>query len=113
MVNVIAFQKRTSLEGREYFAIQLQSDEIEFNISETSGRHYATLKKCWMSTTFDEATCKMMIGKQIPGTIIKEECEPYSYVNEDTGEEVMISFRNTFVPIESEERKIVGQVLEA
>lgn len=107
MVNVIAFQKRKSLEGREYFAIQLQSDEIEFNISETSGRHYATLKKCWMSTTFDEATCKIMIGKQMPGTIIKEECEPYSYVNEDTGEEVVISFRNTFVPIESEVGELV------
>ena len=113
MVNVIAFQKRKSLEGREYFAIQLQSDEIEFSISETTGRHYATLKRCWMNTTFDEATCKMMIGKQLPGMIFKEECEPYSYVNEETGEEVTINFRNTFIPIESEERKIVGETLEA
>lgn len=44
---------------------------------------------------------------------IKEECGHCSYINEDRGEEGMISVRNTFVPVESEERKIVGQILEA
>ena len=111
MVNVIAFQERTSLEGRNYFAIQLQSEEIEFLISEKTGRPYATLKRCWMSSTFDEATCKMMIGKQMAGSIIKEECEPYSYINQETGEEIIINFRNTFVPIESDERKLVGAIM--
>lgn len=111
MVNVIAFQKRTSQEGKEYFAIQLQSSDIEFQISSTTGRPYATLRKCWMSSTFDEMTCKLLVGKEISGSIIKEECEPYSYVNEETGEEVIVNFRNTFVPIESEERKVVGAIV--
>jgi len=100
MVNVIAFQKRTSLEGKSYCAIQIQSDEIEFLISNTTGRPYATLRQCWMSSTFDEKTCKALLGKQIPGTIIKEECEAYSYTDEETGEEVIVTHRNTFIPVE-------------
>lgn len=113
MVNVIAFQKRTSLEGRDYYVIQLQSGEIELLVSKTTGRHYATLKKCWMSTTFDEQTCKLMLGKKMPGTILKEECDPYSFVIEEIGEEITLNYRNTYSPIESEERKVIGEFLEA
>lgn len=104
MVNVIAFQKRTSMDEKVYFALQLQSDEIEFLISNTTGRPYATLRQCWITSTFDEKTCKALLGKQIPGTIIKEECEAYSYTNEETGEEVIVTHRNTFIPVESYER---------
>lgn len=100
MVNVIAFQKRTSMDGKEYFAIQIQSEEIEFLMSNTTGRPYATLRKCWMSSTFDENTCKALLGKQIPGTIIKEECEAYSYTDERTGEEIIVTHQNIFIPVE-------------
>lgn len=113
MVNVIGFQKRTAMDDRDYFVIQLQSDEIELIASKTTGRHYATLKKCWMSTTFDEQTCKLMLGKKMPGTILKEECDPYSFVIEETGEELTLSFRNVYSPVESEERKVMGELLEA
>lgn len=113
MVNVIGFQKRTAMDNRDYYVIQLQSDEIELLISQTTGRHYATLKKCWMSTTFDEQTCKLMLGKKMPGTILKEECDPYSFVIEETGEEMTLNFRNVYSPVESEERKVVGELLEA
>lgn len=113
MVNVIAFQKRTSLAGRNYYVIQLQSDEIELLVSKNTGRHYATLRKYWMSTTFDEQTCKLMLGKKMPGTILKEECDPYSFVIEETGEEITLNYRNTYSPVESVEGKIIGELLEA
>lgn len=113
MVNVIAFQKRTSLERRDYYVIQLQSDEIELLVSKNTGRHYATLRKCWMSTTFDEQTSKLMLGKKMPGTILKEECDPYSFVIEETGEEITLNYWNTYSPVESAEGRIIGELIEA
>ncbi|ADQ16109.1 hypothetical protein Lbys_0327 [Leadbetterella byssophila DSM 17132] len=101
------------MEGRDYYVIQLQSDEIELLVSKNTGRHYATLRKCWMSTTFDEQTCKLMLGKKMPGTILKEQCDPYSFVIEDTGEEITLNHRNTYSPVESEEGKVIGELQEA
>ena len=102
MVNVIGYQKRESKDGSIYFALELQTDELEFIISQKTGRHYATVKKCWMSCTFNEQVCKMMIGKKMPGSIMREECETYSFVIEETGEEVVLNYRNVFVPVESQ-----------
>lgn len=110
MGNVIAYQKRNAADGRSYFAIQLQSDDLEFVVSKVTGRHYATLRKCWMSTTFDEASCKMILGKKMPGIIIKEECDPYSFVMEETGEEITMNYRNVYQPVESYEGSIVGEL---
>ena len=42
-------------------------------------RYYATAKKATVSTTFDEETCKGLIGTQMPGKISKIKTEPYAY----------------------------------
>jgi hypothetical protein len=52
MVTVTNFQQRSSTEGKPYFALELQSDVLEFIISQTTGRHYVTARKCWISSTF-------------------------------------------------------------
>lgn len=112
MVTVIGYQKRNSLEGSEYFALELQTDELELVISQNTGRHYATVRKCQMSSTFDETVCKMMIGKVLPGTIVKEKCDPYLFTIPDTGEEVTLDYRNTYIPVESQntERVVLGNL---
>lgn len=111
MVTVTGFQKRNPQMGNPYYVLELQSDDLELIISQKTGKHYATVRKCTMSCTFEEHVCKMMIGKTLPGTIQKEVCEPYTFVAEETGEEITLSYRNVYSPIESQntERVILGE----
>lgn len=107
MVTVTGFQERTSTEGKPYFSLELQSDELELVVSKNTGKHYATVRKCWMSSTFNETVCKMMIGKSIQGSIAKVECEPYSFTVEESGEEITRYHRYEYVPVESQDMEKV------
>jgi hypothetical protein len=111
MVTVTGFQQRKNQEGEPYFALEIQSDDLEFIVSRRTGRHYATVRKCFMSTTFNEIVCKKMIGKEMPGCILKEECDPFNYVIEDTGEEITLTHRNVYSPVEesNEEAVVFGK----
>lgn len=111
MVTVTGYQEKTSSEGKTYFSLELQSDELEFVVSKNTGKFYATVRKCWISSTFNESLCKMMIGKTIQGSITKVECEPYSFTVEESGEEITRYHRYEYVPVESQdtERIVVGK----
>ena len=39
-----------------------------------------------------------MIGKEMPGSIIREDCEPYTFTVEETGESITIAFRYVYQP---------------
>ena len=60
--------------------------------SKETGKFYATVKTCSISSTFDETTAALMVGKQMPGSIVKEECEPYEYTIPETGEYTLLPF---------------------
>ena len=70
---------------------------------------YATAKKAIIPSTFDEVTCKGLIGTQIPGSIEKQECEPYEYVVQETGEEIILSHRWVYVPKVSDTTSSTGK----
>jgi hypothetical protein len=100
MVTVTNFQQRSSTEGKPYFALELQSDDLEFIISQTTGRHYVTARKCWISSTFNEAMCQKMIGKSMVGSIAKVECQPYEFTIPETGEVITRQHRYDYSPTE-------------
>ena len=66
-------------------------------------------------TTFDEATCKGLIGTEFPGKISKIKTEPYQYTIRETGEVVSLEHRYMYLPddVESEEEKMAKQLEEA
>jgi hypothetical protein len=99
MVTVVNYAVRQSSEGNSFLALMLQGD-LEMVQSKETGRFYATARRCSISSTFDEATASLMIGKQIPGTIVKEDCDPYEYVIQETGETVTLQFRYVYSPVE-------------
>lgn len=110
MVSVTSYQERTSLEGKNYFALELQSDDLELVISKVTGRHYATVRRCWISSTFNEPICKMMIGKTMQGSIVKVTCEPYDYTVPETGEVITRQYRYEYAPVEVQNmERIVNQ----
>lgn len=95
MVRIINYKKRNTEDGKEFFVLEI-SGGIEMVKSQSSNQFYATAKKAYISSTFDEDTCKALIGTEIQGNVIKEECEPYEYVNKDSGEILILSHRYVY-----------------
>jgi hypothetical protein len=73
---------------------------LEFIISQTTGRHYVTARKCWISSTFNEAMRQKMIGKSMVGSIAKVECQPYEFTIPETGEVITRQHRYDYSPTE-------------
>ncbi len=99
MVTVSNYSVRSNTEGKSFITLVLQGD-LEMVQSKETGKFYATLRTCSISSTFDENTAALMVGKQMPGSIVKEECESYEYTIPDTAEVVNLSHRYTYSPVE-------------
>jgi|GEM_PF-210008 len=97
MVRIIDYKTRTSEDGKEFFTLEIQGG-IEMVLSQTTGNFYATARKSSITTTFNEQTCTALIGTQMPGNIEKQECEPYEYTVEDTGEVITLNHKYMYVP---------------
>ena len=110
MVTIIDYTLRTSNEGRSFFALILQGG-IEI-VKSANGSTYVTIRKCSLPTTFDELTCKSLVGQDLPGTIQKVECDPYEYTIEKTGEIIMLSHRFEYVNQEAQAVKGSAKVFE-
>lgn len=90
MVKIIDF-KNIKTETGDGFNMLIVQGGLEPILSKTTGRTYLTMRKAYVSTTFDIATCKSLIGSDLQGNIHKVKCEPYSYVVPESGEEIILS----------------------
>jgi len=97
MVEVKDFSVRTTKDGRQFVALILQGG-LSLVQSRQSGNYYATVKKCSIPSTFDEATAKAMIGEKVPGTVQKKPCESYDFTNKETGEIMTLDYRWVYLP---------------
>jgi len=113
MVRIVNYLKRQAEDGREFFVLEI-SGGIEMVKSQTSNQFYATTKKAFISSTFDEQTCKALIGTEMPGNVVKQECEPYEYVNKDSGQVLVLNHRYVYAQEEdtiSKEDKSIQKLL--
>ncbi|MRX64375.1 hypothetical protein [Maribacter luteus] len=92
MVTVKDYKKRESKKGDEFYVLVLQGSVVPVK-SQSTGRTYLTAKTCTVSSTFDEETCKGIIGMQFPGQIVKVETDAYAYTIPETGEVIELSHR--------------------
>lgn len=99
MVTVIGHNIRTQKDNEQktYISLELEGD-IEMVQSQATGRFYATVRRCAISSTFDQLTAERMVGKQMPGSIERVPCEPYDFTIETTGEVMKIGYRWSYVP---------------
>ncbi|HNT22335.1 MAG TPA: hypothetical protein PKL70_17995 [Saprospiraceae bacterium] len=97
MVTVSGYAVRQNQEGESFVVLILQGD-MELIQSQKTGRFFATAKKCTISSTFSEQMAPSQVGKQLPGKILREECDPYDFVIPDTGELVELGNRWTYDP---------------
>lgn len=99
MVTVTGYSLRQQKEGekKQYISLDLEGD-IEMVQSQQSGRFYATVRRCTISSTFDEATAARMIGRQMAGSIERVPCEAYDYTMPETGEVVKLGYKWDYQP---------------
>lgn len=97
MVKIIKIEKRQSDDGREFNALILQGG-VEMVQSKETGNFYATARKASIPSTFDDEVVQTLIGQEIPGAILKEQCDPYEVINQETGEVTELQFRYVYVP---------------
>lgn len=100
MVRIINYKERQKEDGTSFFVLELQGG-IEMVLSKTTGKFYATAKKAFIPSTFDEQTCSALVGTEMQGNIIKEQCEPFTYVVKETGEEITLTHRWVYTTEES------------
>lgn len=108
-VVVTGFAERVNSEGKPFIAL-IVNGELEI-VKSANGNFYATSRKASIPSTVDKETAKMMLGKELNGSIAKEECEPYETVNSD-GELVTLNHRYTYVPESSKADIHADEVLD-
>jgi hypothetical protein len=100
MVRIVNFNERESEDGSTFFALTIQGG-VELVKSKSTGNFYATVRKASITSTFDEETCKTLLGTEISGEIIKQACKPYEITIKETGEIIELSHRYEYVPEEA------------
>lgn len=89
MVTVIDAVERKNSTG-EVFTAFILTGGVEM-IKSQKGKFYATVRKASVPSTLTLAIAKKLIGQQMPGSIIKQPCEPYPYKTQ-SGEEIELCF---------------------
>jgi hypothetical protein len=92
MVKVTGYATRETADGKRKFITLELSGGLAMIQSQSTGKFYATTTKCSIPTTFDENVAKSLIGSEMPGDIVKQEVEPYEFVNKTTGETLMLNY---------------------
>lgn len=100
MVRIINYKKRQA-EDKEFFVLEV-SGGIEMVLSQTTNHYYATAKKATITSTFDEETCKTLIGSELAGNVVKLKCDPYEFTIKETGEIVTLNHRYVYLPEEND-----------
>jgi hypothetical protein len=108
MVTVVDYKQTTNADDEVFFMLIVQGG-VESVVSQRTGQIYLTAKKAVVSSTFNEVTCKGLIGTKLPGGVERVEVDPYSIIDEESGEEVEFSHRYVYNPsMQSAEEAVIG-----
>lgn len=110
MVTVKECHLRQGKDDKEFVSLELMG-EIELVQSSKTGRFYATARRCFVSSTFDIVTANRMVGKEMPGSIAKMECEPYDYTLPETGEVIQLSHTYGYIPEQQSSPKQIREMV--
>jgi len=97
MVTVTNYVVRKRKDDTTFIALEI-SGSLEIIQSQSSGGFYASVRKCFIPSTFSEEVAKMMIGQQIEGEVVRIQTEPYDYLNKRTGELMTLTHAYSYRP---------------
>ena len=109
MVRVIGYHENESSDGEKFYSLSIQGG-VEMVRSTETGNFYATARKTRITTTFDELTCQSLVGTDMPGRVVRQECEPYEFLVEKTGELIQLTHTYQYLPdeLESQEAAVLA-----
>lgn len=96
MVRIVNYKQHLTEDGRDFLVLVIQGG-IELVKSKKSDNYYATVRRATIPSTFDEETCKSLIGTELPGVIQKVDSEPYEYTVKETGEVIELTHKWQYV----------------
>ena len=91
MVTIIGFEKRENKKKDEFNVLILQGD-VETIISKETGKPYLTARKTSIPCTFDDIMAKTMVGKEMAGEILRQDCEEYEFTIPSTGKKIKLAY---------------------
>lgn len=97
MIVVSNYKKVQNAEGEDFFMLELQG-EPELITSKASGRKYFTARTVNVAATFSESVCKSMIGKKMPGNIVKKAVESYFYTPPNSNDPIELDYTWEYDP---------------
>ena len=97
MVTITNYQERTRKDGSNFITLELTGG-LEMVQSSNTGNFYATVRKCSIPSTFDESIAKNVIGQQLKGEVVRVESDPYEFLNQRTGELMMLNHTYAYRP---------------
>jgi hypothetical protein len=97
MVKVTGYNIRERKDGTTFVTLELTGG-LELVQSETTGKFYATIRKCNIPSTFSEQIAKMMVGTEIEGEVVRIAVDPYEFVNPKTGELITLQHSYAYRP---------------
>lgn len=108
MVQITDYKDYEKDNGEKFYILVVEGG-VEAVVSKATGKTYLTTRTARVSCTFNERTCKNLIGTSLPGVITRVEVEPYSYLIEETGELIERTHRNEYM---SDEEAILNKNVE-
>ena len=94
MVQVLGVVERTSATGNTFRVVIVGSDaQVVFS---KDGNPRVDAVKTGIPSNLPIEALQALIGSKLPGGIVKEECEPYTFTGSD-GEEVTLDYRWKYV----------------
>ncbi|WP_278034978.1 hypothetical protein [Flavobacterium nitratireducens] len=101
MVTIVDYKTFSKENGENFFGLVVQGG-VEAVRSTQTGKMYFTSKTATVPTTFNEITCKSLVGTTLEGAVKKVECDDYEYTVKETGEVITLSHRYEYVTAEEE-----------
>ena len=105
MVQVTSYAVKHRKDNTSFITLELTGG-LEL-LQSKNGSFYATVRKCNISSTFDESIATLMVGQKLEGEIVRVSSPTYDYVNKRTGEVMQLSHSFAYRPKGSIE--MIGQ----
>jgi hypothetical protein len=102
MVTITNFYEVERKDGTKFISIEL-TGSAELIQAQTSGKWYATVRRCRIPSTFDENTAMAMVGQRLEGEIVKVIVPAYEYTDKKTGEVMTLQHSYAYAPADSKE----------
>ena len=97
MVTISGVEKRKNKKDEDFNVLILHGD-VETVISKETGKPYLTARKTSIPCTFDEVVAKKMLGKELPGEILKMDCDEYDFTIPETGKKIKLDYTYVYNP---------------